>query len=408
MTNGTAAYVGRLVGQVFHSAALVGLSDSELLERFAQRGPHSANDAFALLLARHGALVLGVCRDVLGNEHRAEDAFQATFLVLARRASWLRVRGSADLGPWLYGVAYRTASKSRQADARRHAREARSAKVEPGLPPSEVEDREVRAQVHVEVDRLPQALRQPVVLCYFEGRTHDEAAAALGWPVGTVRSRLSRARNVLRTRLERRGIAPGACIAGSLWAQPARFVAPARLIEATLAAIAAAELGAATSVKLMAQALVRLRRPVGAAALVTVLIGSGLGLSLRGAPPIPGQAAGDPTPPREEAVRPASRANEPAVRARDPVRLGGARFHHGGSQIKVIYAPDGNSLVTTDLPEVIRVWDVRSGRAVRTIGGEGSRFCDIAVAPDGKALASIDEAGNLRTWELETGRPLRR
>ena len=151
--------------------------------------------AFETILARHGGLVWTVCRQVLGDAHAAEDAFQATFLVLVRRAASLRVREQGSLGPWLYGVAYRIALKARQGAARRRTRERRVAKTAVETPSDAVEHDELHALLHDEVNRLPAKYRAPVVLCYFEGRTHEEAAAALQWPVGTVRSRLSRARD---------------------------------------------------------------------------------------------------------------------------------------------------------------------------------------------------------------------
>jgi RNA polymerase sigma factor (sigma-70 family) len=158
-------------------------------------------------------MVLRVCRQALGDDHDARDAAQAVFLVLARKAGSIRSRGS--VAPWLYGVARRVAAKARRREGVRRATEARTVeavvrKRGTVAEPQAVEDWEV---IHEEVARLPEKYRAPVVLCYLEGQTYDEAARRIGCPVGTVRVRLSRARDTLRDRLTRRGFAPTALAA---------------------------------------------------------------------------------------------------------------------------------------------------------------------------------------------------
>src|SRR5262249_38884073 len=158
---------------------------------------------------RHGPMVLGVCRRALADPGEVEDAFQATFLVLVRRAR--SVRAGDSLGRWLYGVARRVAAKSRARSQRSRARSTPLA-VEPAAPdPDSSADRiGLLAALDEEGGRLPEKYRAPVVLCHLEGLTHAEAAARLRWPVGTVSGRLSRARGLLRDRLVRRGLAPTA------------------------------------------------------------------------------------------------------------------------------------------------------------------------------------------------------
>ena len=155
-------------------------------------------------------MVLGVCRSSLGDPHDAEDAFQATFLVLARRASSLRE--PANLGPWLFGVARRTAQKARARRSRLERLTQRVGAMNAIGAASESDrgiNREEEARVlHEEIDRLPEKYRTAVVLCDLEGRTHEEAARQLGWPIGTVGVRLMRARERLRDRLTRRGLSP--------------------------------------------------------------------------------------------------------------------------------------------------------------------------------------------------------
>ncbi|HTU88876.1 MAG TPA: sigma-70 family RNA polymerase sigma factor [Gemmataceae bacterium] len=178
-----------------------GVSDADLLRRFVDQRDEAA---FELLLWRHAAMVLHVCRQVLDDEQSAEDAFQATFLVLVRKAGSVSRRES--LGSWLYRVAHRIALKAR---ARTKTRTAAPEELDRLAAPAETEDadrRELRRIVCEEVDRLPANYRAAVVACFFEGKTHEEAAKQLGWPRGTVAGRLARARELLRRRLLRRGV----------------------------------------------------------------------------------------------------------------------------------------------------------------------------------------------------------
>jgi RNA polymerase sigma factor (sigma-70 family) len=206
--------------RLFNRGTVAGLSEGALLERYVAGGDEAA---FAALVARHGPMVLGVCRRVLRDERDVEDAFQATFLILVRRAGAIR---DGDLvGRWLHGVAHRVAVRARAHSARRFVHEQSvSEPIESGAAgpaPCEAERRELAAIVDEEVTRLPSTLRAPVVLCYLEGMSHDEAARRLRWPVGTVRSRMARAREVLRHRLARRGVtADGAALAAALVRPP--------------------------------------------------------------------------------------------------------------------------------------------------------------------------------------------
>ncbi|HJZ89894.1 MAG TPA: sigma-70 family RNA polymerase sigma factor, partial [Gemmataceae bacterium] len=176
-----------------------GVPDKDLLRRFLATRDEPA---FAALVARHGPAVLGVCRRVLTDRHAAEDAFQATFLVLARRAS--SIQKSASVGCWLHGVAYRVATRLKG----RLARRPRPGGVPdvPVEPRDDVTWKDVRRVLDEEVNRLPDRLRLPVLLCYFEGKTRDEAAEALGWKLTTLRGRLEDGRQRLRARLALRGV----------------------------------------------------------------------------------------------------------------------------------------------------------------------------------------------------------
>jgi RNA polymerase sigma factor (sigma-70 family) len=171
------------------------LTDRQLLERFV-RG--RSETAFAALVERHGALVLAVCRRVLDHVQDAEDAFQATFLVLARKAP--AVRWQEEISDWLHAVAYRTALKARGEAARRRGRERPLVDLPAPETNADLAWQELRPLLDEEVRRLPEKYRAPLVLCYFEEKTYTEAAHILGVAEGTVSSRLARARDRLRVR----------------------------------------------------------------------------------------------------------------------------------------------------------------------------------------------------------------
>jgi RNA polymerase sigma factor (sigma-70 family) len=209
--------------------------DRALLERFLTARDEAA---FAALVERHGAMVLGVARNVLHNHQDAEDVFQATFLVLARKAGSVRKQGS--LGSWLHGVAYRLALNARTAAAVRRRHESGSPGRAPATSADDLTWRELSAVLHEELERLPDRYRAPLVLCYLEGMTQDEAAEHLGLAKGTLKGRLERARLLLRGRLGRRGLAPAVVLlADACWPAGAAPAAP-RLSTTTRAAVAVA------------------------------------------------------------------------------------------------------------------------------------------------------------------------
>jgi RNA polymerase sigma factor (sigma-70 family) len=233
------AFIRRLAGSRTHSD----LTDGELLQRFAVRREESA---FTTLMQRHGPMVLGVCRGILRDAHDAEDAFQATFLVLVRKP-W-GIGKPASVASWLHGVAYRLATRARSQAARRRSHERQAVTVPKGEPHEEVIWRDLRPVLHQEVDRLPEKYRLPFVLCHLEGKTNEEAGRLLGLPRGTVLSRLSRARERLRQRLTRRGLAlTSGLLAAALSQSPAQAAVPVALAESTLQAALSFTAGAATA-----------------------------------------------------------------------------------------------------------------------------------------------------------------
>ena len=222
---------------LFNGGCVAGLSDRQLIERFTTRRDSTGEAAFAALVARHGPMVLSVCRQLLSDRHGAEDAFQAVFLVFARKAR--SIRDPELLGNWLYGVALRTARKAKvrlagwkKLEKEMSASRPAGCSVTPAFDP--VVAQEQAEALHDELGRLPAALRLPVVLCYFEGLTIEEAARRLRWPHGTVRSRLARARDKLRHGLERRGVVlPAGALAATLTPRPTPAALSCQLCDMT-------------------------------------------------------------------------------------------------------------------------------------------------------------------------------
>jgi RNA polymerase sigma factor (sigma-70 family) len=182
-----------------HPRGAAEATDTELLRQFLESRDEAA---FVAIVQRHGPMILGLCRRLVVNPADADDAFQATFLVLVRRAG--SIRKPQLLGNWLYGVAHRVAVRARMQAARRRERE--SSEVEMIAANPVQEGSEWSPVLHEELNRLPEKYRAPMVLCYLQGKSNQEAADVLGWPVGTVKGRLTRARELLKKRLTRRGV----------------------------------------------------------------------------------------------------------------------------------------------------------------------------------------------------------
>ena len=192
-----------LLGTLFDSGSAIGRDDGDLVDRFLSGRGEVAARAFEAIVARHGGMVLRVCRATLGDENDARDAFQATFLVLTRRAGSIRRRDR--LASWLFGVARKVALRARADQARRRVRERRAAVAERVDSPRSVEPDDLAA-LHEEIARLPATYRDPLILCDLEGLTYEAAARQLDCPLGTLAARIKRARDQLRTRLTRRGV----------------------------------------------------------------------------------------------------------------------------------------------------------------------------------------------------------
>jgi RNA polymerase sigma factor (sigma-70 family) len=272
------------------------------LDRFRSGPAEEAEAAFAVLVERHGPMVLHVCRRILGDRHDAEDAAQAVFLVLARQAS--AIRRADSIASWLYGVAARIAARSRLDAARRRLRERRGAEVAMAIRDVDHGDRdesETWPELYQELGRLPERFRLPILLCHLEGLTYEQAAQRLGCPVRTVQSRLARARHRLRDRLARRGVAPAipaltatlapdatsAAVSGS-WKQTTVTAAVRYVAGGTAAALIPSSVAVLAQGASRAMILHRLMRWAAALLLIGVAAGgAGMGMRARSAPPEP-------------------------------------------------------------------------------------------------------------------------
>jgi RNA polymerase sigma factor (sigma-70 family) len=263
-----------------------GLTDGQLLGRFIATRDEAA---FAALVRRHGPMVLGVCRRVLSDFHHAEDAFQATFLVLARKAT--AVRKHESVGSWLYGTAYRTALEARTMSARRRARERPMNDMpHPEVLPAEAHD--WMPLLDRELNLLPEKYRAAIILCDLEGRTRREAARLLAITEGTLSSRLARGRALLAKRLARCGVTlSGGAMAVAL-SNEASAAVSASLVSCTAksaALVAAGQVGAVSTTALLlmkgvmkAMLMKKLRLVVGAVLVVVALGAVGLGYQAGG------------------------------------------------------------------------------------------------------------------------------
>jgi RNA polymerase sigma factor (sigma-70 family) len=233
MAGASSRELSRHLNTLFQCGATGQISDAELLERFVAGRGDAAEAAFAALVERHGVMVLGVCRRVLGNRDEAEDAFQATFLVLAKKAAAIARR--EQLASWLHGVARHAALDARTRAARQKAREKRWGAMRPVDPPDRALASELHAVLDEEVARLPERHRAAIVLCELEGLSRRDAAAQLGVSEGTLSSRLSRAKSRLRDSLTRRGFALSAAALTSALTQDAHAVLlPPVLVDSTI------------------------------------------------------------------------------------------------------------------------------------------------------------------------------
>jgi RNA polymerase sigma factor (sigma-70 family) len=322
MTNPAPAGILRAACRAVADPQFAALPDRDLLLRFVT---DRDEDAFRTLLLRHGPMVLAVCRSVLPHTADAEDAFQATFLVLAQKPE--SVRKAASLASWLHGVAYRTARRARAESAKRREHERHAA----GADTHTADDltwREVRQVINEELNALSERHRAPLTLCYLQGRTLDQAATELGLSKSTLKVRLERARAILRARLVRRGLSPTAVLVAAAW-PAAGAILPAELLESTIKTATTAP-ASASVVALSEGVLSAMRITKLKLALPVLAMFAAVGLSLGGLAHTStdpgGGANGNSAPP---AVQDAQKPDVPKV-ARDKLR-----DRHGEEWVRV-------------------------------------------------------------------------
>jgi RNA polymerase sigma factor (sigma-70 family) len=431
-------------------------TDRQLLAQFVSGRKEAA---FATLLERHAPMVWGVCRRVLDNAADAEDAFQATFLVLACKAR--SISRPELLGNWLHGVATRTALKARVA-SRRLPRGGLDLERIQGPTTDDLLWRDLRPVLDEEIGRLPHKYRVPFVLCHVQGATNEEAARQLNCPVGTVLSRLARARERLRGRLTRRGVTLAAAALGT--ALEAQSAPPTLLLRCTngaaLRGVAGLDLQEAVAAPaalltrevLRTMFLIKLRQTVSLLVGLVILAAAAAGLLARQTwaadqvPEASRQANGNAEPPANE-----SRARWRVVHefpGKGPVALpqtrmvalshagdvlvsGGldfgekgffgevrlydtrkkelrwAREGHRGAVATVALSPDGRTVASGSADKSLVLWEASNGERKHSLNGHTDFVRTVAFAPDSRTLASGSYDGTVRLWEVRTGNLVR-
>jgi RNA polymerase sigma factor (sigma-70 family) len=374
------------------------VADGLLLRAFIERRDEAA---FAMIVRRHGAMVLGVCRRVLGNVHDADDAFQATFLVLAFRAAAIGQREL--LGNWLYGVAHRTALAARAKVGRRRAKEKQVMDMpDPAVAP-ESDGREVEILLDQELSRLPDKYRVPVVLCELEGRTRKEVAGRLRIPEGTLSSRLATARRLLKERLVLRGVVlSGGALVAAL--RPSAAVSSTNRSAALVVAACSVAAGAIPpSVADLAARVLRTmmwtkRKIVAFVLLFVVLTGCGVGVLTHratGGERQAGDKRGDAKAPEKRIPPdPAARGASSRVvfECKEPVSC-------------LAWSAKGEWLAAGTREGTVHIVEVATGKHVKDFS-VGAAVAALAFSPDGKMLAVSRPGLTLGPWSIATGKQI--
>jgi RNA polymerase sigma factor (sigma-70 family) len=448
MGNSPLTTVVRHLRRVIGTPAGPAPTDAELLERFARQRDAAA---FELLVWRHQRMVFGVCRRVLRDQHDAEDAFQATFLALVRKASSISNRQA--LAGWLYQVAYRIACRAHAGVIRRSRRERSGSELAFANDAQDTAGELVHCDLGPlldhELQRLPAKYRVPLVLCYLEGKTYDEAAAQLGCPKGTLSTRLTRARELLRARLTRRGLALSApVLVAALCAEAASAAAPAVLVAATVQSVAS---GAAVSAKVAAltqgviQAMFWTKmKIVFSLTAVIVLVGAGGVLLVPGSfstsqaqtPGPDGPGAGDPQATKEAPTWGLRTVLEtPDILQAMTVSPGGQILAGGGKDGRVrlwdlttgkeigamlankgtvrtlAFSPDGKVLAGAGQGDGVAgqaiLWDVPTRKLLSTMHDADAALISVRFSQDGRALATFNGQGDVQLWAVPSGKQTR-
>ncbi len=429
MAGGKLRAMLRHIRKLAGAPASAGVTDGQLLERFVTERDEAA---FELLVRRHERMVWGVCWRLLANSHDVEDAFQAAFVVLVRKARTVRKRDS--LGCWLHQVAYRVALRAGAYRAKIAEREQHSLDLESAADPhdlsTEMIGRELRPLLDQELSRLPEKYRAPVVLCYLEGISYEEAGQQLRCSKGTVSTRLRRARELLRRRLIRRGLSLTTGLLATAFAQEAGAGAvPATLIASTLRSVLAlgihgailgsgvpAPVAALASDLLHALWVTKVELAL-AIVLAGSVLGAGAGLAVHQAWMANAGGKQQPDAPRPMVQRKDAPLPKPLRPERtdlygDPlppgalVRMGTLRLRHPTMAPSVAFSADGKTLISAN-PEGVRFWDVSTGKPLDRNTPEPPGGGTYTLSPDGRILVTRHQS-ELRLLDVNAGKELRR
>jgi RNA polymerase sigma factor (sigma-70 family) len=387
--------------------------DAVLLKRFV-----TADDrgAFELLVARHGPMVLGTARRLVGNSHDAEDVFQAVFLSLARGARSI-CRGRA-LPAWLHKTTCRVAARLRA------GRRIVSVPVSPERtvecdPAAGLLWQEVCQALDEELERLPQRLRSPLLLCHLSGLTRDEAARQLGWSVSTLKRRLEEGRKLLRLRLERRGIAAVGLALAVLTPGTLQASVGKALLDSCLGLVfpKGAAVPATISALVLASGMKGLAMKSILASLAAIALGVGIYAAAGSADPV-GQPVGpEVANGKAEELAGASANEQKPARVDlygDPLpegaiaRLGTVRLRQSGGLRALVFSPDGKSIITGGRSSALHQWDLATGKELRRFTGPETGVAHVTFSPDERTLIAVNEEGSVWLWDTVTGKESRR
>jgi RNA polymerase sigma factor (sigma-70 family) len=393
-------------------------SDHDLLDHFRLHNDHAS---FAALIERHGGMVWASCRRVLTRDQDAEDCFQAAFLVLARKAGTLK--RSESLGPWLHRVAYRLALRCQNSSGRRRQKEGGAAAMKSTISESDATWNELRVLLDCELEQLPQIYRTPLVLCYLEGNSNSQAARELGWPIGTLKGRLVRGKQLLRQRLEKRGLTLGAvALVALLTEQVAQASVPGILMSTTTTAATAFAIGKPASASAGALSLANgfLRAASLGVLLKSAVLLIGLTLATSGSAlmgqsvwstgdnEVAGKKSNETVPP-SSAIQPKKAPDRLDVFG-DPLppdaisRLGSIRYRPGWVTHSLVVTPDGKSIVTEG-GDGIRFLELATGKETNAVSwraapgeNQGRHF-----SPDGSHYVAVADSGMIGIFSSITG-----
>lgn len=382
-------------------------TDGQLLESFVSRRDPAALEA---LVRRHGPMVWGVCRRVLPNYQDAEDAFQATFLVLVRKAASIASREL--VANWIHAVATQTALKARATAAKRWTRERQVTEMPEPAVAEQPPWPDLRPLLDQELSRLPHKYRAVVVLCELEGKSRKEAAQQLGVPEGTIASRMATARTLLAKRLARHGLAVSGGVLAGLTENVAPAGVPASAVSSTIKAaslLAAGETAGAISVKVIAltdevvNAMMLTKVKKAGAALFLMLgmavLGGGLFILRTQAAPNhqPAQSQVQAEEPKPDDLPDTATAQPPEFRMTLDVHA---------AVTSLAFSPDNKTLASGSYGNTVKFWDVATGEERATLTGHGDAVLTVAFSPDGKTLASGSQDKTIKLWDVKTGKEL--